>query len=102
MFLVQVLLPLNRNDGTRQPPALFTEVRDELVARFGGLTAYARAPALGLWNGEGERTERDDVVIVEVMSERIDHAWWAGFRQRLERRFEQESVVVRALPIVPL
>jgi hypothetical protein len=101
MFLIQILLPLNRNDGTRQPPALFTDVRDELVARFGGLTAYARAPAVGLWNGDGN-TDRDDVVTVEVMTGQVDHAWWAGFRQRLERRFEQESVVVRALPIVPL
>lgn len=102
MFLVQLLLPLNRNDGARQPPALFAEVRDELVQRFGGLTAYSRAPAVGLWDEDGEGTARDDVVIVEVMVERVDHAWWADLRQRLERMFEQEAIVVRALPIVPL
>lgn len=101
VYLVQILLPLARNDGQRQPPALFGAVRDELVARFGGLTAYSRSPAVGLWNG-GEGTDRDDVVTVEVMAEELDRAWWSAFRRLLEERFAQQSIVVRALPIVPL
>jgi hypothetical protein len=102
MYLVQILLPLNRNDGQRQPPELFGAVRDELVARFGGLTAYSRSPAVGLWTGAGERTDRDDVVIVEVMTDDLDHGWWDSFRRLLEDRFEQSAIVVRALPAVPL
>lgn len=118
MYLIQILLPLDRNDGARQPAFLFRSVRNELVARFGGLTAYTRAPAVGLWadpealaasdDGTGAfpphtpsapRAEEDEVVIVEVMAPELDRAWWSGFRRGLECRFEQEQIVVRALPI---
>ena len=102
MFLVQILLPLNRNDGERQPASLFDDVRSELVERFGGLTAYSRAPAVGLWDGGGDHTDRDDVVIVEVMTPELDRPWWSEFRRRLESRFRQDEIVVRAMPIVPL
>jgi hypothetical protein len=101
MHLVQILLPLNRNDGRRQPRALFNEVRAELVERFGGLTAYNRSPAEGVWES-GDGTERDDVVILEVMAGELDRNWWKSFRQRAEERFEQESIVVRAIEVVPL
>ena len=49
MYLIQILLPLYRNDGQALPRALFRQVRDELIERFGGLTAYTRAPASGYW-----------------------------------------------------
>jgi hypothetical protein len=95
MHLVEILLPLLRNDGSRQPQALFASVREEMVARFGGLTAFARSPAEGVWEQDGERS-KDEIVIFEVMTEKIDRDWWAGYRQRLERDFEQEAIVVRA------
>ncbi len=95
MHLVEILLPLLRNDGSRQPQALFARVREEMVARFGGLTAFARSPAEGVWEQDGERS-KDEIVIFEVMTEKIDRDWWAGYRQRLERDFEQEAIVVRA------
>ena len=101
MHLVQILLPLNRNNGQRQPRALFGEVRDELVERFGGLTAYNRSPAEGLWES-GDGTQRDDVVILEVMAPSLDRPWWESFRRQLEDRFEQEAIVVRAMEVVTL
>lgn len=97
MHLVQLLLPLYDNDGARQPQALFVAVRDELVARFGGLTAYTRAPASGLWQEDGDAdTVRDELVIYEVMDEALDAAWWQSYRAQLERRFRQEKLLVRA------
>jgi hypothetical protein len=116
VHLIQILLPLGRNDGARQSERLFQSVRDELVARFGGLTAYTRAPAVGLWvdgqappagnEGTGPtpvqrtpRAEKDELVIVEVMAHQLDRAWWTDFRRRLEGSFEQQQIVVRALPI---
>lgn len=99
MFLVQILLPLNRNDGSRQPAVLFDELRQEMIARFGGLTAYMRAPALGLWSEGGQRTAADDVVIFEVMSDELERSWWAALRRRLETRFEQDQIVVRAMVV---
>jgi hypothetical protein len=97
MHLVQLLLPLYAQDGERLSPALFGAVREELVQRFGGLTAYARAPATGLWaEGEGERVEHDDIVVYEVMVARLDRRWWKAYREELTARFRQKELVVRA------
>jgi hypothetical protein len=38
-------------------------------------------------------------MIVEVMTPELDPAWWADFRQRLERQLRQEQLVIRALPM---
>ena len=67
--------------------------------RFGGLTAYTRAPAEGLWKEDEDRTSRDEVVIFEVMAEELDRSWWQQYRRGLEARFRQEQVVVRAQEI---
>lgn len=95
MHLVQILLPLASADGDRLPQALFGAVRQELVDRFGGLTAYTRAPAKGLWEDGGD-VERDDIVVYEVMVEQLDRSWWAGYRAQLCARFHQRELVVRA------
>lgn len=95
MHLVQLLLPLRDNDGRPFDPAHHAAVRRELAARFGGLTAYSRAPAEGLWDGPEGRA-RDDVVVYEVMADQLDRSWWRGLRAALERRFEQDEIVVRA------
>jgi hypothetical protein len=71
-------------------------VRAELTERFGGLTAYTRAPAQGLWAEDGGPPARDDIVVHEVMAETLDRAWWAGYRRTLEQRFAQDELVVRA------
>ena len=95
MHLVQLLLPLYAQDGARLPRDLFGSVRTELVDRFGGLTAYSRAPARGLWADEQE-VEHDDIVVYEVMVEDLDRAWWARYREGLTARFRQQELVVRA------
>ncbi|HEX8387207.1 MAG TPA: hypothetical protein VF576_13535 [Rubricoccaceae bacterium] len=96
MYLVQLLLPLSDNTGQPFPAAHYDGVRDELTRRFGGLTAYTRAPAEGLWGTDAERADRDDVVVYEVMADVLDRAWWASFRAELEREFAQDEIVVRA------
>jgi hypothetical protein len=97
--LVQLLLPLYDNAGLRFPAVLYDQVLRELTDRFGGLTAYARAPAAGLWEEEPGKTRRDDIVVYEVMVEALDRAWWARYRETLERRFSQDELVVRAQAI---
>jgi hypothetical protein len=75
MQLIQILLPLYDNRGQPFPGTLFAHVRQELTSRFGGVTAYTRAPASGIWReGNGQET-RDDIVIYEVMTENPDQAW---------------------------
>jgi hypothetical protein len=99
MYLVQLLLPLYDNDGMPFSRNVYLQVRDELVQRFGGMTAYTQAPASGLWQENGERTVHDDLVVYEVMSESLDAGWWSHYRTMLEARFRQERLVVRAQPM---
>ena len=99
MHLIQVLLPLYDNDGQPLPRDLYRTVAAELTERFGGLTAHTRAPAEGLWKEGPATTARDDIVIYEVMADRLDRAWWRDYRSGLEARFRQEQVVVRAQAI---
>ena len=102
MHLVQILLPLYDNRGNRLVRSLFAQVRDELVARFGGMTAHARAPASGLWQEDGGETVHDDLVIYEVMVDPLDEGWWNRYRLQLQARFRQDELVIRAHPITRL
>lgn len=95
MHLVQLLLPLKDQDGKPFPRSLYRSIRTELTDRFGGFTAYSRAPAEGVWD-DGAEVEHDDIVVYEVMVADIDRDWWATFRTGLENRFEQHELVVRA------
>jgi hypothetical protein len=96
-FLVQIILPLYTNDGHPFPPELLKQVRTELREGFGGLTAYTRAPAEGTWEDDQGSTRREDVVIVEVMTDALEREWWRNYATELARRFEQEELVVRAM-----
>jgi hypothetical protein len=96
MHLLQIFLPLCDNDGNALPKARFDLVRAELTARFGGVTAFVRSPAIGAWQDDAGSVQRDDVVLVEVMADRLDRHWWADYREQLQRRFDQDEVLVRA------
>ena len=99
MHLVELLLPVYDADGERFPRQLYDTVAAELTDRFGGLTAHVRAPAKGLWEEPSGRTLRDDIVIFEVMVDALDTRWWADYRRRMEERFSQDEIVVRAQEI---
>jgi len=100
-YLVQILLPIYDNAGRHFPPEPYARVRTELAERFGGLTAYSRAPAEGLW-GRGSEVKRDDIVVLEVMVEELERQWWQNYRQTLERLFRQDNIVLRAQVYEPL
>ncbi len=101
MYLVQILLPVHDNDGDPLPQVKYRRVAAELGQRFGGLTAYTRAPAEGQWSDEGQTTH-DEIVVFEVMTDALDRAWWQDYRRTLERRFKQQVVIIRAQPIEQL
>ena len=69
---------------------MYAAERATLVERFGGVTAYMRSPAKGLWR-DGGKTKRDDMVILEVMVRRVDRKWWNGHRHKLQKRFKQRD-----------
>jgi hypothetical protein len=102
MFLVQLLLPLYDNDGRLFGHDAFARVRSELTERFGGVTVYQQAPAQGLWEESSGTVRRDDVIVMEVMTDALDRAWWTRCREELERRFRQQEIVVRATAIEKL
>lgn len=99
MHLVQILLPLNDNDGRAFSPELYEKVARQLTEHFGGVTAYTRSPAEGRWREEGRDTSSDEVVVFEVMVEKLDEFWWRKYRAVLEASFRQKQIVVRAQPI---
>lgn len=95
MYLIQILLPLYDNEGQRFGAEQFNPIRHELSARFGGLTAFTRAPAEGVWEEHGKR-QHDDVVVYEVMADALDRTWWRDYRSTLEREFRQDVILIRS------
>lgn len=101
-WLVQLLLPVADNAGVAFPDEAWTPLRSTLVEKFGGLTAYTRAPARGVWASPEGKRESDDVFVVEVMVADLDEAWWRTLQSQLEAALRQERVVVRAIRIAEL
>lgn len=97
--LVQILLPIRLPDGSDVPADALARVRVELTERFGGVTAYSRSPATGLWKSTESEIERDLVIMIEVVVDVFDRDWWARYREQLEQRFGQEEVLARAIAI---
>jgi hypothetical protein len=94
-YLVQILVPVYDNSGQRFPKEHYDQVRTKLTQAFGGLTAFTRAPAEGLWDA-GRAMKRDDIIVVEVMAETLDRSWWSEYRIELEKMFEQDEMIIRA------
>lgn len=102
MHLIQLLIPLHDNHKQAFPAAYFNKVREELIDRFGGVTAFVRSPAVGLWKEHSDETNRDEVVLFEVLTEQLDRAWWADYRTQLQEKFRQEELLVWASSITKL
>jgi hypothetical protein len=98
MVLIQLLLPTTET-ARRDAMAPLAETRRELADRFDGVTAYVRSPAKGLWTAPDGHMEADDVVMVEVVTEKFDRPWWRTYVGTLAERFGQDTIHVRALPM---
>ena len=101
MQLIQILLPLYDNHGKAHPRAHYERVKTKLTARFHGLTAYVHSPAEGSWT-KGKGTQREDIVVFEVMVRSLNRKWWRRYRVELEKLFRQETIVLRAQKITLL
>lgn len=98
MYLIQMLLPRFGPDGGPLENVLFGKTREELIEVFHGVTAYLRSPAQGDWTSSDGRVERDEMLMVEVLAETFDRSWWQAYAEKLNARFRQEEIHVRALP----
>jgi hypothetical protein len=102
MHLIQLLLPLHDNHKQAFPTAYFNQVREDLTNRFGGVTAFLRSPAVGLWKENPAEINRDEVVMFEVVTEQLDKDWWADYRKQLQDRFRQQEILIWASGITKL
>jgi hypothetical protein len=96
VWLIEVLLPLDYNDGSPIPDTILRELRKDLVDRFGGITAFTRSPAEGDWKANDSTLKHDRMIVVEIMVDRPERDWWAQWRNNLEKLLRQEEIVVRA------
>jgi hypothetical protein len=101
VYLVQIFLPLYDKNGRSIPQAQFERTAAELTQHFGGLTAYTRAPAKGIWKNRG-RAIHDDVVVYEVMCPRLQRRWWRAKRTALEKSFRQDTILIRSQTVTQL
>ena len=101
-MLIQMLLPTRSPEGSAFPDDLLRRTREELVERFGGITAYTRAPATGVWTSPEGDVEVDSVVMIEVVSEDFEKVWWHSHAETLKKRFRQESIHIRATDVYVL
>jgi hypothetical protein len=101
VVLIQLLLPTSFPQGAASPDsvAALADTRRELAQTFDGVTAYVRSPAKGVWTAPDGHTDHDDVVMVEVVTDRFDRRWWRTYSTTLAERFGQESIHVRALSV---
>jgi hypothetical protein len=95
LHLIEFFLPTFDNDAKPFPKAEFDRVRRELTGRFGGVTAFMRAPATGLWADKAGDVRHDELVSFEVMADTLDRDWWREYRKQLEQHFAQEEIVMR-------
>lgn len=102
MYLIRILLPLADNEKKRFPVEYFSAVRHTLTERFGGVTAFLRSPAVGLWKEDTDEVSGDDVVMFEVLADQLDKDWWAKYRLELEKKFRQEELLVWASGVTKL
>lgn len=102
MNLIQIFLPRYDNNKKLFDRSLYVDLRNKLKDEFGGVTFYLNTPAEGLWTDETGKTNYDELIIAEVMTEQLDKAWWQQFKKNLEDIFRQDEILIRCLPIEKL
>lgn len=91
---------MSDNDGRAFTQGDYAQVTAELTDRFGGLTAFTRSPADGVWKDANDHARDDSVIVFEVMVPGDpDEGWWRDYRRQLEALFRQQRIVVRAQAI---
>lgn len=103
MHIVNIYLPQVNNAGIAFNEAIYLRIRIELIQKFGGLTQYDQVPAIGYWKENADKPISKDLVIhYEVICNRLTKKYWADFRLRMEKTFEQTQILIVAHPILAL
>ena len=97
MHLIEIFLPLYDNSKRPFDDSLYDEVNDWLKEKFGGVTFYRKTPAEGLWKASDGKTNFDELVVAEVIVDELDKEWWQKFKNRLQKTFRQDEIMIRAI-----
>ena len=99
MYLVEVFVPRYYRNGNRVEAERLKDLQQKLAQKFGGVTAFLRSSARGLWMNEQGMAERDEIAIFEVMTPGLDRQWWKLFRAKLEAELDQDEILIRVTDI---
>ncbi len=99
MNLIQLLLPVYKDEKEQFQSLKFAEIKKELTDQFGGITTYSHAPATGLWKENGNKTVIDAIITYEVVASQLDKAWWQTYKEQLQQTFAQEDLIIWALAL---
>lgn len=94
MKLIQLLVPLNDNNGKQYPVKMHEDIKDKLIKKHGGVTAFTQSPAEGVWDS-GQDRQIDQNILYEVMTDNFEKDWWTNFITELETRLHQEKIILR-------
>ena len=90
----ELYVPLAHNDGTPVDPKILVQLRERLLAEFGGLTFFPQ-PNEGFWTFGGV-TYRDEIVVYRVLSDRvrITRSFFRQLKEELKRTLRQEEILI--------
>lgn len=97
--LFQIFLPLYDQAGDPIPLQNYKDLRKELTEKFGGLTRYSRAPATGVWKDPDDDLAIDKIIVYEVIGESRNRKYWQNLKIGLEKKFDQEEILIRCLDV---
>jgi hypothetical protein len=87
-------LPVRYNDGRLVSWELLEQTREELVARFGGITVAAQT-YLGIWIQRGRRFDEEmRRFTVDVANTASNREFFARYKATLRERFEQIEIYI--------
>ena len=99
MYQIELYLPLYNNDKKAFPTSHYESVKQNLSDKFGGITMYSRTPVIGLWKESQESIVKDDLVIYEIISEKLDESFWQEYKFMLQSLFQQEAIIIKSSKI---
>ncbi len=100
----EIYLPLKHNDGSEIEPEKIKQIKEELVANFGALTASSHsAPYQGGWKYGGVDFI-DDIIKIEIIAgaDGKTERFFRQFKQRLKRLLKQIDILITAQNILTI
>jgi hypothetical protein len=95
----EILLPLKHNDGRPVSEEVINLTREELVARFDGISVHPQS-ILGIWVHEGVRYEDNSVRwTIDVEDTPENREFLMDFKAVLLQRFEQLEIYIASYPV---